>query len=334
MERLALVGDVMLGRRVNEALRGAPPTLPWGDVLPLFEAADWRGCNLECVISDAVPARLPDKVFHFRSDARNVSVLKAAGIDVVSNANNHSLDFGAAAMLDMLGSLDRAGIGHAGAGANPAQACRPALRTTRRGTRIAMLACTDNEPDWAAGEGTPGLYHVEMERDHPSVQGLAGRVRWLRSSLADIVIVSMHWGGNWGYAPPASHRLLATELIRSGADVVFGHSCHVFRGVEVFGGGLIVYSAGDFVDDYAVDQVERNDWSFVFVVEIADHGVVRLRLRPTLIRDLQARLATGAAAGRIIGKMRDLSSTLGTPVEVRDGEGVVEIAASRPGSAC
>lgn len=330
IEKLALIGDVMLGRRVNETLRREPPTFPWGDVLPLFRAADWRACNLECVISDAFPARLPEKVFHFRSDARNVTVLEAAGIDVVSNANNHSLDFGTAAMLDMLDSLDRAGIAHAGAGTNHAQAGRPALCTTRQGTRIAVLACTDNEPDWAAGHEAAGLYHVYMDPDHPSVQPLIRRVRSLRSAVADIVIVSLHWGGNWGYVPPPSHRLLARALIRSGADIVFGHSCHVFRGVEVFEGGLIVYSAGDFIDDYAIDEIERNDWSFVFVVEVARGSLVRLRLRPTVIENLQARLAKGAMSERIIAKMRELSSELGTSVKVRDGEGIVEIASAGP----
>src|SRR2546426_1555278 len=146
MTRLALVGDVMLGRLVNQSLREKPPSAAWGDVLALLRASDWRFCNLECVISDLLPERLPAKVFHFRSDARNVAVLRAAGIDTVSCANNHSLDFGPAAMLDMLRLLDAAGVGHAGAGADLEQASRAAISTTRDGTRIAVLACTDNEP--------------------------------------------------------------------------------------------------------------------------------------------------------------------------------------------
>src|SRR5262245_32330109 len=188
----------MLGRLVNEALWDAEPSFPWGDVLPVLRSADWRCCNLECVVSDLVPARLPDKAFHFRSDARNVAVLRAAGIDAVSNANNHSLDFGPAAMLDMLRRLDRAGIAHAGAGADLAEARRPALSVTRGGTRIALVACTDNEPEWAAGDRVPGLYFVPVDPDDPSAQALVAEVRNLRS-LADIVIVSTHWGGNWGY---------------------------------------------------------------------------------------------------------------------------------------
>jgi poly-gamma-glutamate capsule biosynthesis protein CapA/YwtB (metallophosphatase superfamily) len=116
--------------------------------------------DVECVISDRVPSHLPNKTFQFRSDHKNAAVLKAAGIDAVSVANNHSLDFSENAMLDMLATLDAEGIGHAGAGATLEEAMRPALSMTRDGTRIGLLACTDNEPDWAAGPNTPGVWFV------------------------------------------------------------------------------------------------------------------------------------------------------------------------------
>ncbi|HKF78494.1 MAG TPA: CapA family protein [Candidatus Dormibacteraeota bacterium] len=326
MEVIALVGDVMLGRLVNEALRRAEPASPWGDVLPLLRAADWRCCNLECVVSDLVPPRLPDKAFHFRSDGANVAVLAAAGIDAVSNANNHSLDCGPHAMLDMLERLDRAGIAHAGAGAGLAEARRAALAVTRAGTRIALISCTDNEPGWAAGVDTPGLHHVPCQPDDPAAQALTAQVRELRS-LADIVIVSLHWGGNWGWRPPLEHRVLGRALVQAGADIVLGHSCHVFRGIEVAGRGVIIYSAGDFVDDYAVDEAERNDWSFVFSAEVVRGRVTRLRLRPTVIRELQACLAAGPLARQIIDRMCELCQELATPVDAGDKEAVIEVAA-------
>src|SRR5262245_50419615 len=176
-----MVGDVMLGRLVNDALGRGEPAVPWGDVLPLLRSADWRCCNLECVISDVVPDQLPEKTFHFRSDARNVAVLQAAGIDAVSTANNHSLDFGPAAMLDMLGVLDRAGVAHAGAGASLADARRAVLGRTRRGTTIALVACTDNEPQWAARARAPGLHVVPADPGDPAARALGAQVRRLRS---------------------------------------------------------------------------------------------------------------------------------------------------------
>src|SRR5713101_7814851 len=121
--RLVFVGDVMLGRLVNDRLRCVDPAYPWGNTKALFRAGDWRACNLECVISDrGRPWSETRKAFHFRSDAKNIAVLKAAGIDAVSVANNHALDFEYEAMRDMLRLLDRAGIQRAGAGADLAEA--------------------------------------------------------------------------------------------------------------------------------------------------------------------------------------------------------------------
>lgn len=83
----------------------------------------------------------------------------------------------------------------------------------------------------------------------------------------DLLIVSAHWGGNWGYKPPKEHKAIAHALIDRGTDLVFGHSSHVFRGIEIYKNRPIIYSAGDFVDDYAVNEIERNDESFIFVLE-------------------------------------------------------------------
>ena len=126
-----------------------------------------------------------------------------------------------------------------------------------------------------------------------------------------VLIVSAHWGGNWGYDVPAGHQDLARDLIEAGADVVFGHSPHIFRGVGIHRNRPIIYSAGDFIDDYAVDPVERNDQSFVFMLD-TDAGAPRtLRLHPTIIAGFQARLARGSAPG-IAARMQRLSGQLGT----------------------
>jgi poly-gamma-glutamate capsule biosynthesis protein CapA/YwtB (metallophosphatase superfamily) len=136
-----MVGDVMLGRLVNETLRSRGPALPGGTPSHSFRQADWSFCNLECVVSDRVPFHLPDKTFQFRSDHKNAAVLKAAGIDAVSVANNHSLDFGEDAMLDMLATLDAKGIGHAGAGATLEEAMHPRGSAGRRLTSPRLRLC-------------------------------------------------------------------------------------------------------------------------------------------------------------------------------------------------
>jgi poly-gamma-glutamate capsule biosynthesis protein CapA/YwtB (metallophosphatase superfamily) len=320
--RLVLAGDVMLGRLVNLALRTRDSAFPWGDTLGLFGGADWSFCNLECVVSDLVPAELPPKTFHFRSDRRNTAVLRAAGIDAVSVANNHSLDFGEEALMDMLAGLEAEGIGHAGAGADLEQAMRPALSTTRTGITIGVLACTDNEPGWAASEVRPGVWFVPPDLGDERAQQLLHQVRRLRE-LSHLRVVSLHWGSNWGTDPEPGHRELAQALVRAGADVVFGHSCHLFRGVEIQGNALAVYGAGDFIDDYAVDDVERNDRSLLFIVDVEQGRPARLTLQPTVIRKLQARLADSREAGEILEKVRILCGRLGTKVVIAGGQGTV-----------
>lgn len=315
--KLLLTGDVMLGRLVNLALRERPPAYVWGDTLPAFAAADCRICNLECALC-VHPGPPPEpKMFCFTSDAANVAVLRAAGIDIVSIGNNHALDGGRHGLLEMVRILDEAQIAHAGAGADAAAARRPAL-IERVGMRIGFLACTDNEPTWEAHYGTPGVSYVPDDLRDPRTAALLGWVEQVRAA-ADVVVVSLHWGPNWGRQPPASHRRLARALVDAGADVVFGHSAHVTRGIEYRRRGVVIYSAGDFINDYAVDPVERNDESAIFVVETDGEAVRRVVIRPTLIAACQARLATGRHVERVALRMRALCRLLGTDA-TWDGE--------------
>ncbi|AXJ08569.1 CapA family protein [Arthrobacter sp. PM3] len=306
--RIAFLGDVMLGRLVNHHLATAAPAYPWGDTLGLLRQADVRIANLECVLASG-GAPEPGKVFHFRSDPKNVASLLAAGIDVVSLANNHVLDFGEDAFREMFPVLDGHGILHAGAGPDLDAARRPAVRRVA-GTAVGFLAFTDNQPDWEAGAATPGIYYVPVDDGGPRVAALLEQVRQTKARV-QFLILSAHWGGNWGSDAPAGHQDLARDLIDAGADVVFGHSPHVFRGVGIHRNRPVIFSAGDFVDDYAVDPVERNDESFLFILDVEANAPRMLRLYPTVITGFQARLAGREASG-IAARMQRLSGQLGT----------------------
>ncbi len=327
--RLLLVGDVMLGRGVNAVLRHTRIAYPWGDTLALFEEADFRICNLECAISNRGEP-WPDKAFHFRTDTKNVAVLGAAHIDAVSLANNHVLDFGDQALADTVAVLDAAGIAHAGAGANLAEAFRPA--TARVGARtIGMVAFTDNEPQWEAGEARAGIAYVPVDFEEERARLLFETIEKARPRC-DILVVAAHWGPNWGYEPPPRQIPFAHRMIDLGADVVFGHSGHVFRAVEIYRGRPILYCTGNFVDDYAVDEVERNDESFIFFVDIGPGGPTRLRLYPTIISQCQARLAPVSRAGEIAYKMLRLCERTGTQTLWHDHERYLEMPIGRVGT--
>jgi len=317
----------MLGRLVNEVLENEPPEYPWGNTLPLLHSADWRLCNLECVISDrGDPWSAYPKAFHFRSAAKNIASLKAAGINAVSLANNHVLDYGFDAMYQMLEILDQAGIIHSGAGANAEQASRLATAMVQ-GQKIGLLAFTDNEPDWEAAAGWPGVFYVPIDLKDPRAKNLLGAIRKYRE-VVDFLIVSAHWGSNWGYEPPPEHVLFARTMVDAGADLIFGHSSHVFRGIEFYKGHPIVYGAGDFVDDYAVDRVERNDQSFIYLIETRNRTVRSVRLYPTLIRRCRASRAEGIYALNISDKMKTLCTALATSAIWNQVQGCLEIESS------
>ena len=319
--RIAFVGDVMLGRLVNEELKQNGPAFPWGNTLPILRSADIRIGNLECVLADdGTP--WPAKMFRFRSDTKNIASLKAADFTLVSLANNHVLDFGAVALREMLATLQHHRILYAGAGVDRESARRPAICRTDAGV-VGFVAITDNEPGWEAEPDAPGVHYVPIDLDDKRAWELFELIRQTRSQV-DLLIVSAHWGGNWGFDVPAEHRAFAQALIDAGADAVYGHSPHIVRGVEVYRGRPILYSAGDFIDDYAIDQFARNDQSFIFRLETGDHVPDELRLYPTVIIDFQTRRARGSAR-TIAQRMQLLCDELGTRAAWLPYEGCLSI---------
>jgi poly-gamma-glutamate synthesis protein (capsule biosynthesis protein) len=321
---LLFVGDVMLGRLANAAFKDKPPTYAWGDTLQLFRGADVRVCNLECVLSDwGTPWSVPPKVFHFRSDAKNVEVLKAACIDTVSLANNHILDFEYEGLSNTTKNLDMAGIHYSGAGTTLRDASEPAIWETK-GIRFGLIAFTDNEPGWEATEDQPGIFYVPITlKDHRTGK-LLEMVRRTKAEV-DTLIISTHWGPNWGYSPPVGHIPFAHALIDAGADIIFGHSGHVVRGIEIYQHKPIMYCTGDFIDDYAVDEIERNDQSFIFAFETDGQSIFRLLLYPTVIQNFQAMRAHGAVKKAIVAKMQKLCADLHTVTVWNEHEGRLEI---------
>jgi poly-gamma-glutamate capsule biosynthesis protein CapA/YwtB (metallophosphatase superfamily) len=309
--RLLLVGDIMLGRLVNERLQVADPRYPWGDTLSVMRQADLRIGNLECVLADhGEPWSATPKVFHFRSDAKNVAVLRAAGIDAVSLANNHTLDYGYAALDEMLAILDAASIGHAGAGRTLAEAARPAILQAR-GQRVGLLAFTDNEPAWEATPERAGVLYVPVALDDSRARHLLALVRETRPAV-DVLVVAAHWGPNWGDEPPRAHVRFGRALLEAGADIVMGHSAHVWRAAEFVHEGLILYCLGDFVDDYAVSPDERNDETGLCLVMLEGRAVRKALVYPAMIDEMRVCLAGPDDRERIASRLLTLSESRGT----------------------
>ena len=315
--KIALAGDTMLGRGVGDALASRPvESLVAPEVVAVAAEADLFLLNLECCISERGERWAePGKPFFFRAPPRATELLAHLGVDCVTLANNHALDFGADALLDTLAYLEHAGIRSVGAGASLEEARAPVVLEAG-GEAVTVVAATDHPRAYEAGPAQPGVAFADLRR------GLPG---WLRDFVLEQhkvapVLVTVHWGPNMVAAPLPYVRAAARELRAAGAALVAGHSAHVCHGA----GDRILYDLGDFLDDYAVDRKLRNDLGLLFLVTFSDGQAVRLEAVPLKLEYCHTRLAAGDDAAWISARFRAASAELGTPVSEEDGRLIVE----------
>ena len=301
---LALAGDTMLGRGVAEAIAAGEPLLD-ADVVALAAEADLFLLNLECCISDGgAPWAAPGKPFFFRAPPRAAELLAGWGVDCVTLANNHALDYGVRALLDTLAHLDAAGVAHVGAGADERQARRP--RTLAHG--VTVVAATDHPADFAAGPDRPGVAYADLERGVPG---------WLAVPGA---LALVHWGPNMTATPVRHVRRAADALRAAGVRLVAGHSAHVPHGAA----DRVLHDLGDFLDDYAVDRRLRNDLGLLFLVTLAGDRI-EAEAVPLALDFCHTRLATGADAARVADRFARACAALGADADVTRGRARVQL---------
>jgi poly-gamma-glutamate capsule biosynthesis protein CapA/YwtB (metallophosphatase superfamily) len=313
--KLALAGDTMLGRKVAEALRSTPPAaLVDRALVDALHEADLVVLNLECCISER-GERWPDprKPFFFRAPPRATELLGLLGVDCVTLANNHALDYGREALLDTLEHLRTAGIPWVGAGPDVEAARAPAVLTAAA-FRLAVVGVTDHPADYAAGDDEPGVAYADLRSGPPG---------WLLDTVAgaeaDAVLVTPHWGPNMTTEPSPEARAAAAGLLNAGATLIAGHSAHVFHGVE----GRTLYDLGDFLDDYRVDAKLRNDLGLLFLVTLERDGPTRLEALPLKLDFCRTRLADGEDAAWIRRRFRAACAALHTEVREENGRLVI-----------
>jgi poly-gamma-glutamate capsule biosynthesis protein CapA/YwtB (metallophosphatase superfamily) len=314
--RLALAGDTMLGRSVAEAITSHARPLFAPEVVAAAAEADLFVVNLECCISErGRPWPDPRKPFFFRAPPAAADALAAIGVDCVTLANNHALDFGAVALLDTLEHLRAAGIASVGAGPDAASA-RAHRVLEAHGTRLAVVAASDHPAGYAAGPDTAGIAYADLRAD-PTGGWLGPGVR-AAARDADAVLVSPHWGPNMTARPVPHVRAAAEALLVAGATLVAGHSAHVFHGA----GPRVLYDLGDFADDYAVDRRLRNDLGLLFLVDLDAGGPRRVEAVPLKLEFCHTRMARGDDAEWIRRRFAAACAELGVTATV-DGERVV-----------
>jgi poly-gamma-glutamate capsule biosynthesis protein CapA/YwtB (metallophosphatase superfamily) len=353
--KLFLAGDVMTGRGLDQAMptpvdpalhephvrsavryvelaeaahgpipRPAGPRYFWGDALAALESAapDARIINLETAITTS-DDWWPTKAIHYRMHPAHVPVLQAAGVDVCTLANNHVLDWGRDGLRETLEVLARAGIATAGAGLDDGAAETPAVASTRAGRLLVFAWGTPGAGvpgSWQAGPDTPGVSFLSEGGEAGAARIVDGVRRHRRDG--DRVVVSIHWGPNWGYGIPEEQRQVGRSLVDSGVvDVVFGHSSHHPRGIEVYRGRPIVYGAGDLLNDYeGISGYEafRGDLALLYFPELAATGELRrFTLVPFRIRRFRLERPTRDDADWVAERMDRECGRLDARVERR-----------------
>ena len=365
---LFLGGDVMLGRGVDQILPhpGDPelrePTVddardyvrlaervsgpipqpvsfswPWGDALAVLDevAPDARVINLETCVTRSADFSA-GKPVHYRMSPGNLPSLGVARPDACALANNHVLDLGRTGLRDTLGALARAGLRAVGAGRDAAQARRPAAIPVPGG-RVVVFSCGATSSGipvgWAATASRPGVDFLPSLSDAVA-DDLISRVREVKGP-GDVVVVSVHWGSNWGYGVDDDQVRFARRLIDGGVDLIHGHSSHHPRPVEVYRGKLVLYGCGDLIDDYeGIGGYEefRDDLRLLYLASVEpDTGTLdALRMVPMQASRMRLRHASSGDSEWLRAVLEAISSGFGCRVS-RLPDGVLVV---RPTPAC
>ena len=322
---LAFGGDVMLGRLVNDVVLERGPLYVWGNLLPFLFDADLTLVNLECAIAEGGTPFRPRRVFYFRASPRTAEALFVAGIDYVSLANNHAMDYEAPALLETLRLLDKLGIAHAGAGRNRKGAAKQAFLEAK-GLKVGVVAFADHFLEYAAKDNYPGTNVIKITLEEENFKRVRNAIEATRAEGADLVVFSIHWGPNMRQAPTKKFIEFAHAVMDAGADIFHGHSAHLFQGIEIYKGKLILYDTGELIDDYYVDPVLRNDQQLLYLVKANRRGVQRVELLPLLINRMQVNLAEGEIFEAIQDRIVRLSRPFRTKIVREEDRLVIEIA--------
>lgn len=323
---------VSLAEEVNgRILRPAPAAYIWGDALDELEqsAPDARIINLETAVT--THSQYEPKGINYRMHPRNIDCLTAAKIDCCVLANNHVLDWGCAGLVETLSTLRVAQIKYAGAGRNRREAESPAVIEMANGGRVVAFAFGDGDcgipQEWAATEDKPGVAYLQALSD-VAVERLSEIVADVKRA-GDIVVMSLHWGGNWGYAIAPAQRRFARALIdKAAVDIVHGHSSHHPKAIEVHNGKVILYGCGDLLNDYegiAGYEAYRGELGLMYFLTVDIHTgkLLHLRMTPTRIQRFRLCKCETRDAQWLADMLNREGAEFGTGVTRDDGNHLV-----------
>jgi poly-gamma-glutamate synthesis protein (capsule biosynthesis protein) len=315
------LGYVRLAEELNgPILRPVDPTYIWGAALEEWGRArpDARIVNLETSITRS--EAFVDKGINYRMSPENAECLAAANIDCCVLANNHVLDWGRDGLRDTLATLERLEIKTTGAGRNLGEANAPAILPIVGKGRVLVfsfaLASSGVPRSWAAKLDSAGVSFL-ADLSEASIDRVCDQIARTRQ-VGDVVVVSLHWGPNWGYDIARAQTRFAHALIdRAEVSVIHGHSSHHAKAIEVYRGRLVLYGCGDFLNDYeGIQGYEdyRNDLALMYFADIepASGKLAALEIVPLQIRQFRLNRADGQDVDWVRQRLERESRRFGT----------------------
>jgi poly-gamma-glutamate synthesis protein (capsule biosynthesis protein) len=316
--KLTAVGDVMLDRGVARWIESMGPDYPFDAVRDILTAADIAVCNLESPFGTG-GRRLAEKGIWFQARPETATSLARAGFDIVSLANNHSMDHGVQGLLECFEHLQAVGVKYFGAGHDLAQARSPVILTAG-GLRIAFLGYSEfadlywsNTEKFAfeARADRPGVAPLRQSYRTPSAAVIAAQNKHIAEDIAaarsqsDIVVVSLHWGVEYENVASEYQKLVAQFMLDHGATLILGHHPHAIQGLLPSGDGLVAFSLGNFVFDQPWPITQE---SMILEVQLSERGIFRWDVIPVQITSCQPRPVLGLPEGAGLWyKILDLS---------------------------
>jgi len=291
VQTLTVAGDIMLGNWIQTIGRirleaTGERGYPFTHIAPLLHAADLAVANLEFVASDG-PRKGNLFNIQFRARQESLDSMREAGIDLVSLANNHTCDYGETGFLDMINTLEALGLRYAGAGTSTGRAYAPA-RFQIGTSHVAFVALTDIPPnqcparnrrftiaDTRSSATGPAARMARSGFPHGTASSSRIQPHWKEAIQdarvnADLVVVLVHWGEEFKNEQDGRQRTLAHTMVSLGADLVLGAHPHCVQGIEMYKGGIIVYSLGNLV--FALNEIPG------FVGAVSDGVLLQCRI--------------------------------------------------------
>jgi poly-gamma-glutamate synthesis protein (capsule biosynthesis protein) len=326
-------GYVEIAERMNGPIpRGVGYSYIWGAALEELEhmRPDLRIINLETSITKS-DEYWKDKGINYRMHPDNIACLTAVHIDFCSLANNHILDWGYSGLTETLETLNKANVQYAGAGSNLREAEHPAIFDIENKCRVIVFSCgmatSGIPPGWSATEDKPGV-NLLKDLSEKTVQRIKEKVQEVKRE-GDIVIVSIHWGSNWGYDISSDQIKFAHKLIDdAGVSIIHGHSSHHVKGIEVYKDRAIIYGCGDFLNDYegiGGHEQYRSDLSLMYFVSVEPltGKLAGLRMIPTQIKYFKVNKASGRDALWLKNMLNREGNSFGTRVELKEDNSMI-----------